>query len=124
MLFDQVQADPWLVHDAKNPGLRMAQFTPSTAVRECADGVCAEDARRCWFVLVAASGRTTASMAERNCGGATGREEGLRPRGPSSCLQGNEIAKCEPVFDGLDCCNLEWKLHESTFGNGFVEKFR
>ena len=49
----------------------------STAVRECADGVCAEDTRRCWFVLAAASSRTFARMAERNCGGAIGREEGI-----------------------------------------------
>ena len=48
------ETDRWLVRDAKNPGLRMTQFSSSTAVRGCADGVCAEDARRCWFVLVAA----------------------------------------------------------------------
>ena len=37
-------------------------------------------------------------------------------------FQGNEITRCASVFDGLDCCNLEWKLHESTFGIGFVEQ--
>ena len=40
-VFDQVQADRWLERDAKDPGLRVVQLTPSTAVRECADGVCA-----------------------------------------------------------------------------------
>ena len=59
---------------------------------------------------------------ERNCGGAIGREEGIRSRGSSSCLQGNEITRCESVFGGLDGCNLEWKLHESTFVNGTVEQ--
>ena len=63
-VFDQVQADRWLVRDAENSGLRVAELTPSTAVRECADGVCAEDTRKCWIVLVAASGRTITRMAE------------------------------------------------------------
>ena len=35
-----------------------------------------------------------------------------RPCGPSSGLQGNETARCEFVFDGFDCGNLDWKLHE------------
>ena len=64
-VFVQVQADRWLVRDAKNLGLRMAQITPSTAVRKCAESVCAEDTRRCWSVLAAASSRTIARMAER-----------------------------------------------------------
>ena len=45
-------------------------------------------------------------MAERNCGGTAGREESVRPCGPSSGLQGNETARCELVLDGLDCGNL------------------
>ena len=28
----------------------------------------------------------------------------------------------ELVLDGFDCCNLEWKLHESAFGDGLVEQ--
>ena len=72
--------------------------TPSTAVQKCEDGVCAEGTRRCWSVLAAASSRTIARMAERTCGGAVGREEGIRSRGSSSCLQGNEITRCESVF--------------------------
>ena len=64
-VFVQVQADRWLVRDAKNLGLRMAQITPSTAVRKCAESVCAEDTRRCWSVRAAASSRTIARMAER-----------------------------------------------------------
>ena len=51
----QVQADRWFLCDAKNHGLRMAQVTPSTAVRECADVVGAEDAHRCWSVLLFAA---------------------------------------------------------------------
>ena len=47
-------------------------------------------------------------MAEISCGGEVGRKEGIRSRGSSSCLQGNEVTRCESVFDGLDCCNLEW----------------
>ena len=58
-------------------------------------------------------------MAVINCGGAAGREKGIRPRRPSCRFQADENTKCEPVFDG---CNLEWKLHESTFGNGCVEQ--
>ena len=68
-------ADSWFVCDAESLGLRMAQVTPSTAIRECPDGVCAEDSRRCWFVLIVESGRTVSRMAERNCGGAAGREK-------------------------------------------------
>ena len=51
-----------------------------------------------------------------------GREESVRPRGPSSGLQGNETASCEFVLDGSDCCNLEWKLHESAPGDSLVEQ--
>ena len=36
-VFVQVQADRWLVRDAKNPGLHMVPMTPSTAAQECAD---------------------------------------------------------------------------------------
>ena len=61
-------------------------------------------------------------MAERDCSGTAGREESVRPCGPSSGLQGNEIARCELVLDGLDCCNLVWKLHEGALGNGDVEQ--
>ena len=61
-------------------------------------------------------------MAESNCGGTIGREEGVRSRGSSSGVQGNETTRCESVFDGFDCCDLEWKLHESTFGNSLVEQ--
>ena len=60
-------------------------------------------------------------MAERNCGGTIVREESVRLGGPSSGLQGNEAARCELVLDGFDCCNLEWKLCESAFGDGFIE---
>ena len=112
----------WTVCDAKSLGLRLAQVTPSTEIRKCADGVCAEDACRCWLVFAVESGRTVSRMAERNCGGTVGREEGVRPCGPSSGLQGNETARCELVFDGLDCGDLEWKLHEGALGNGDVEQ--
>ena len=48
-VFDQVQADRWFVCESKNPGVCVAQVAPSTAVRDCADGVFAEDALGCWF---------------------------------------------------------------------------
>ena len=115
-VLDQVQAYCWTVCDAKSLGLRLAQVTPSTAIRVCADCVCAEDACRCWFVFAAESGGTVSRVAEKNCGGTAGREESVRPCGPSSGLQGNETARCEFVFDGLDCGNLEWKLHEGMLG--------
>ena len=99
----------------KSLGLCVAHVTPPTAIRECADGVCAEDTCRCWTVLVVASCRNVERMAERNCGGTIGRKA-------SSGLQGNETARCEHVPDGTDCCNLEWKLHESALGNGLVEQ--
>ena len=56
---------------AKNPGHTVAQITPFTATQECAVGVCAENLRRCWLVLVAASGRTITI----NCDGAAGCEK-------------------------------------------------
>ena len=49
-------------------------------------------------------------------------EEGVRPCGPSSGLQGNEIARCELVLDGLDCGNLEWKLLEGMLGNSDIKQ--
>ena len=75
-VLDQVQTDCWTLCDAESSGLRVAQVTPSTAARERANGVCAEDTRRCWPVLVVASCRLVERMAERNCGGTNGREEG------------------------------------------------
>ena len=66
--------------------------------------------------LLFESGGTVSRVAERNCGGTAGREESVRPCGP-----GNEIARCEFVLDGLDCGNLEWKLHEGMLGNGDVK---
>ena len=68
-VFDEVQANCWAVCDAKSLGLCVAHVTPSTAVRECADSVCAGDARRCWAVSDFESGRTVSRMAERKCGG-------------------------------------------------------
>ena len=38
------------------------------------------------------------------------------------CLQGNETARCELVFDGFDFGDLEWKLHEGALRNGDVEQ--
>ena len=110
-VFDQVQTDCWIVCDAASLGLRMAQVTSSTEVRERANCVCAEDACRCWTVSAVASGRVVERMAERNCGSAIRREESVRPCGPSSGLQVNEAARCESVLDGFDCSNLEWKLY-------------
>ena len=91
-------------------GYGMAQVTPST------------DARRCWAVSAVASRRFVERVAERNCGGTIGREEGIRPCGPSSGRQGNEAARCESVLDGIDCCNLEWKLYESASGDSLDEQ--
>ena len=48
----------------KKPGLRVAHVTPSVAIRDCADGVCAEDACGCWPVLVVASCRVAKRMTE------------------------------------------------------------
>ena len=67
-VFDQVQADRLLMRDAKSLGLRVAQ---ATLPKTYAD---------------AASSRTIAKMAERNCGGAVGRKEGIRAHGLSSCF--------------------------------------
>ena len=50
---------------------------------------------------VAEGGRAVSITAERNGGGAAGREESVRPCGPSSVLQGNEAARCESVLDGF-----------------------
>ena len=77
----------------------------STEIRERTNCVCAEDACLCWTVSAVASGRVVEKVAERNCGGVVGREESVRPCGPSSGLQGNEATRCELVLDGSDCCN-------------------
>ena len=84
----------------------MARLTPSIAMRECSDCVCAEDTRGCWVVLLVEAGRGVSRMAERNCGGAAGREEGIRPCGTSSSFQGGETTKPELVVDGFDRSNL------------------
>ena len=121
-VFDQVQTDSWIVCDAESFGLRMAQATPSTEIRECANGIYAEDACGRWLVSADAGSGVVERVAERNCGSTIGREESVKPCGPSCGLQGNEAARCELVFDGSDCCNLEWKLSESAPGDGFVEQ--
>ena len=64
-VIDQVQTDSWIVCDAKSLGLRMAQVTPSTKIRECANGICAEDACRCWTVCAVESGRTVSREWQR-----------------------------------------------------------
>ena len=115
-VLDQVQADSWTVCDAKSLGLCMAQVALSTEIRECANGICAEDACGRWFVSAVEGSRVVERMAKRNCGCTVGSEEGVRPCGTSSGLQGNEIARCEFVFDGFDCDDLEWKLHEARLG--------
>ena len=121
-MLDQVQAYCLTLCDAKSLGICLAPVTPSTEIRQCADCVCAEDTRRYWFIYAVESGGTVSRVAERNCGGTAGREESVRPCGPSSGLQGNEFARFEFVLDGLDCGNLEWKLHEDMLGNGDVEQ--
>ena len=123
-LLVQVQADSWFVCDAESLGLRVAQVTPSTKIRERANSVCAEDARRCWAVSAVASRRIVEIMAERNCGSTTGRKESVRPCGPSSGLQGNEAARCESVLDGIDCRDLERKLCEIALGTVLSNKVR
>ena len=105
------------MREERSTGLNLAKFTPSTAVRECCDCVCAEDTRG--FVEGV---RDVSRMAQRICGGAAGRKEGFRPRGTSSSFQGDETTKPEPVLDGFDYSNLEWKLHESALRYGTVEK--
>ena len=121
-VLDKVQTDSWIMCDAASFGLYLAQVTPSTEIRECANDICAEDACGRWIVSADAGSGVIERMAKRNCGGAVGREEGVRPCGPSCGLQGNETARCELVFDGLDCGDLEWKLHEGALGNGDVEQ--
>ena len=64
-VLDQVQAYCWTVCDAKSLGLRLAQVTPSTEIRKCADCVCAEDTRRCWSVFAVEGGGTVSRVAER-----------------------------------------------------------
>ena len=49
-VLDQVQAYCWTVCDAESLGLRLAQVAPSSEIRERANSVRAEDARRCWAV--------------------------------------------------------------------------
>ena len=121
-VLDQVQTDSWTVCDAESVGLCMAQVTPSTRIRVCANGICAEDVCGRCIVSADAGSRVVERMAKRNCGRATGREESVRPCGPSSGLQGNETARCELVFDGSDCGDLEWKLQEGALGNDDVEQ--
>ena len=49
-VLDQVQTDSWTVCDAESCGLRVAQVTPSTEIRKCANGICAEDVCGRWIV--------------------------------------------------------------------------
>ena len=98
------------------------QVTLSTEIRERTNCGCAEDACRCWSVSAAESCRIVERVAERNCGSTIGRDESVRPCGPSSGRQGNEATRCELVLDGFGCCNLEWKLYESAPGDGLVEQ--
>ena len=121
-VLDQVQTYCWTMCDAKSLGLRLDQVTTSTEIRKCANCVCAGNTCRCWSVSAAEGGRTVSRVAERDCSGTTGREEGVRPCGPSSGLQGNEIARSELVLDGIDCGNLEWKLHEGMLGNSDIKQ--
>ena len=51
-VLDQVQAYCWTVCDAKSVRLCMAQVTPSTEIRECANSICAEDACGRWIALL------------------------------------------------------------------------
>ena len=64
-VLDQVPAYCWTVCDAESLGLRLAQVTPSTEIRECADCVCAEDTCRCWLVFAVESGGTVSSGREK-----------------------------------------------------------
>ena len=122
-VLEQVQANGWAVCVAKSLGLCVAHVTPTTAVRECADGVlCRRRVRMLACSCCCKLQNCRKNGRERNCGCTTGREEGVRSRGSSNGLQGNETAKRESVLDGTDCCGLEWKLHESTFGNNLVEQ--
>ena len=100
-VLDQVQANCWTEWDARSLGLCMAHVTLTAAIRECADGGGAEDGCGCWPVLVVASCRIVERVAERNCGCTTGREEGVRSRGSSSGLQGNEIQSVSPFSIAL-----------------------
>ena len=121
-VLDQIQAYCWTVCDARSLGLRLAQVTSSTEIRECANGICAEDACGRCLVFGVESGGTVSRVAEGNCGGTAGREESVRPCGPSSGLQGNETARREFVLDGPDCGNLEWKLYEGMLGTVMSNK--
>ena len=109
--------EPGQIQDWESIGLHLAQFTNSVAGRECSDCVCAEDTRGFWFVLLAEGGRAVSRIAERNCGGKVGREEGIRPCGTSSSSQVEETTKLEPLLDGSDsrmaalCCGkMYWNL--------------
>ena len=123
-VLDQVQTYCWTVCDAESVGLCMAQVTPSTEIRECANGICAEDACGRWLVFAVESSRTVSRVAERNCGRATGREESVRPCGPSSGLQGNEAVRCELVFDGLDCAIWSGSCMKARLGTVTSNKVR
>ena len=121
-VLDKVQTDCWIVCDAKSAGICLAHVAPIVALRECSDSVCARNTRVCWSVLAAASGGIVERMAEINGGCAVGCEEGVPPRGTSSCIQSNETTRSESVLDGFDCGDLERKLHEGTIGNSDVEQ--
>ena len=97
----------------------------STRCLHCGTSVCRRRLRRRrkqMVVFAAGGGRVVSRIAERSCGGATGREEGVRPCGTSSSFQGDETAKPEPVLDGSDCSNLKWKLQDGALGHGTVEQ--
>ena len=82
----QNQADRWVVRDEESTVQHLAQFTPSTAVRECSDCVCAEDTRESCVVLAAEGGRAFSRNSKINCCGAAVCEQGIRPCGTSSLM--------------------------------------
>ena len=122
-MLDQVQTDSWICCDAglvlrvdssHSPPLKYESVQTTFVPKTHADA--------CLFLLLQ-SRRELSRVAERNCGSTIGREESVRPCGPSSGLQGNEAARCEPVLDGIDCCNLEWiRCLKARLGTVLVEQ--
>ena len=104
-VLDQVQADCWTVCVAKSLGLRVAQAAPPLRYESVQTAFVPKTHPDAGLFLLLQAAELSREW-QREIVVVQLREEGVRSRGSSSGLEGNETARCEPVLDGSDYCNL------------------
>ena len=112
----QVQADRYFVRE-KSWAHGGSNHSLHCDTRVCSRRLCRKLTQMLVLVLLQAAELSREIVVEQ-----LDVKKGIRPRGPSWCFQGNEITKFEPILDSLHHCTLEWKLHESAFGDGNIEQ--